>query len=266
MLNATAALTADEERALIPAAQAGDEAATAALAQSQIRWLRAEARKYGAASGVDSDDLVSAGLEALLGAIRTFDPTRGARLFTHAQTAMREAMADEVAGYGSTIAIPGRTLRKYRRALRETETVDEAREFARERDGMDPATFDAVRYALAGKSLDERLAGGRAASAGEDPRERNAVQEPGDALAGETRTLGSRGPAPEGTAVARSLARQALAVLDDRQREIVALAVLAEEPLSHAAIADRLGTSRPTVTRTLAAALDAMRGALTQTV
>jgi RNA polymerase sigma factor (sigma-70 family) len=257
VLTATAPLTASDEATLIPLAKAGDKAAQAAILSSQVRWLRAEARKYAGASSVDPDDLVAAGLEALLAALATFDPERGVRFWTHAQNPVRLAMAEEVAAYGAQIAVPGRTLRRYRRAVRETGTIAEARALAKSRDGMDEGTFDAVHHALTGgTSLDASFDAAPVSSAGD-----TAAGTAG-ALDSETGLLGSRGPAPEGTAVSRAMTRQALASLDARQRQVVALAYLTGEDLSDAQIAARLGLSRPTVTRARNAALGVMRDAL----
>jgi RNA polymerase sigma factor for flagellar operon FliA len=254
VLTATAPLTASDEATLIPLAKAGEKAAQAAILSSQVRWLRAEARKYAGASSVDPDDLVAAGLEALLGALATFDPARGVRFWTHAQNPVRLAMAEEVAAYGTQIAVPGRTLRRYRKAVRETGSIAEARALARTRDGMDEGTFDAVHHALTGgTSLD--------ASFDAAPAADTAAGTAG-ALDSETGLLGSRGPSPEGTAVSRAMTRQALASLDARQRQVVALAYLTGEDLSDAQIAARLGLSRPTVTRARNAALGVMRDAL----
>lgn len=259
-LTATSPLTATDERALVALAQGGDHDAIARIVTSQLNALNSTAYTYGAASGVDRADLVSAGIEALLAAIHTFDPERGTRLFTHAQHGIREAMADEVAAYSSAIAIPGRTLRRYRRALRETTTLAEARALAKTRDGMDESTFDAVHAALTGgHSLDAGLTSGGPNAHG------TAGSDCDPALDSEARRLGDHGPTPEASAVTRALTRQALAVCQsDTERLIVtrAFGLDGGESLGDERIAQLLGTSRTTVLRTRNAVLTRMRAAL----
>lgn len=268
MIQATPTLSPEDERALVAAAQGGDGHSLAALVQAHVRYLRAEARKYAAAEPlIQEDDLVSAGVEAFLGAVATFDPARGARLLTHARPSIGLAMAEEVATTGRTITVPGRTLRKYRKALRETSSVEEARDLAQRREGMDPSTFDAIHFAMTGgESLDSSVGstndigqGGAVKHGRKSTGEISNVT--GERIRHDTPLLGSRGPSPESTesaVTARALTRDALAQLDDRQRQIVALAYLYDD-LSDAQIADRLGLSRPTVTRARNAALTVMR-------
>lgn len=254
-LTATAPLTPAEERRLIADARAGSADAVARLVTSQLPALRATARTYGAASGLDRDDLVSAGVEALLGAISSFDVSRGTRLFTHAQASVREAMADEVAAYSAAIAVPGRTLRRYRRAIRETTSLVAARELAHTRDGMDPVTFDSVHAAMTGGiSLDERTAG----QGGPD-------QTAGDVSLAERLPAAEGGTTPEATAEARALSRQALAVCATDQERLVitrAFGLDGGEPLDDGRIALLVGSHRTTVLRTRTAVLARMRAAL----
>jgi RNA polymerase sigma factor (sigma-70 family) len=253
-LTASKPLTATEESALIAEARIGNTTALEALVTSQLRFIRSEASKYARfqrVANVDVEDLVSAGLEALLGALDSFDPNRGVRLFTHAQYSIREAMADEVAAYGSSIPVPGRTLRRYRKAIRATQTLAEARDFAKASEGMDAETFDAVHAAVSGMaSLD----------GASDSDEGSLI----DRLDSETtRVMGNGVSSSETTVEVRFLVRQAIASLEDeRSKTIVGLAFLASEPMTDAAIAAHLGISRPTVTRTRNHALALMREAL----
>lgn len=270
-ITATAPLDVDEENRLVALAQDGDKPATARLVEAHVRYLRSEAAKYAAAEPLlTTDDLLSAALEAFLGAIRSFDPTRGARLLTHARPAVAEAMDNEKATVGRAISVPPRTLRKYRRALREAETLDAARALAEDRDGMTRETFDAVHFAMTGGvPLDSPVPGGgtpitngAALNGGEGDSWGGSPNGPAALLSTDHPLLGSRGQSPEGTALARNLAAQALAALDPKAREVVALAYLTGEDLSDAQIAVRVGVSRPTVTRLRNAALASMRVAL----
>src|SRR5690606_27355716 len=133
------------------------------------------------------------------------------------------------------------------------------RALAHSRDGMDPATFDAVHHALTGaRSL---ITHGDVTSDTPDTYDGSAAD--GSPVSTSATTLGATPTAPETSAVERSLARQALAALtDSRQREVIALALLAPAPKSDAEIARITGLSRPTVTRTRNAALLLMREAL----
>lgn len=261
MLHATPTLDPDAELALITAAQAGSADAMTTLITSHLRFLRSEARKYAAAEPlIQEDDLVSAGVEAVMTAVRSYDPSRGARLLTHARPSIGLAMAEEVATTGRTISVPGRSLRKYRKAIRETDSIDAARTLAHSKDGMDPSTFDAIHHAMAGgQSLDAGLTSQGADTFG-DVQISGSECDP--SLSTDQPLLGARGPAPEASAVTADLASRALAALgsDGRSRQIVALAYLSGEDLSDAQIAERLGLSRPTVTRVRNAALDVMRG------
>lgn len=256
MIQATAPLAPDAERDLIALAQAGREAAMADLVRAHVRYLRAEARKYSASEPLlDADDMLSAGLEAFVKAVKSFDLSRPVRLLTHARPAIALAMDEEKAAVGRAISVPSRTLRRYRQAIRETDSLEDAREWAWKKEGrLAPDVFDAVHFAMTGHSLD---APKRSPHLAQD-----ALSEERDAGSAEARPgvgIGSRGPSPEDNAIARALTRQALAVLDVRQRAVVVLAFLSGEDLSDAEIAERLLMSRPTVTRLRNAALAAMR-------
>ena len=62
----------------------GDEEAEEALVHEYSRLVRAIARAYFLTGG-DSEDLMQEGMFGLLSAIRTFDPTKGARFSTYAE-------------------------------------------------------------------------------------------------------------------------------------------------------------------------------------
>ena len=76
------ALTEKEEKALIARLQAGDDSARRELVEHNLRLVAHIAKKY-TGSGIDSDDLVSAGTIGLMKAVSTFRPEAG-RLTTYA--------------------------------------------------------------------------------------------------------------------------------------------------------------------------------------
>ena len=77
-------LPANAQRALVPAAQAGDPDATRALVESNIRLAANVARKH-ARNGIEADDLMAAACGAILDAIRKFDTSKRAKFSTVAR-------------------------------------------------------------------------------------------------------------------------------------------------------------------------------------
>ena len=76
-------LRAEEERACLEQAAAGDLAARNQLIEHNLRLVAHIIKKYYAAAG-DQDDLISIGVIGLIKAIRTFDPSKNTRLATYA--------------------------------------------------------------------------------------------------------------------------------------------------------------------------------------
>ena len=76
-------LRAEEERACLEQAAAGDLAARNQLIEHNHRLVAHIIKKYYAAAG-DQDDLISIGVIGLIKAIRTFDPSKNTRLATYA--------------------------------------------------------------------------------------------------------------------------------------------------------------------------------------
>ena len=73
----------EEERCLLLAAS-GDAEARDRLVEHNLRLVAHIVKKYTAAGGYDSEDLISVGTIGLLKAIETFDCTKKARLATYA--------------------------------------------------------------------------------------------------------------------------------------------------------------------------------------
>ena len=76
-------LRAEEERACLEQAAAGDLAARNQLIEHNLRLVAHIIKKYYAAAG-DQDDLISIGVIGLIKAIHTFDPSKNTRLATYA--------------------------------------------------------------------------------------------------------------------------------------------------------------------------------------
>ena len=285
----SAPLTAAEEADLLVRAKAGDHEAQQRLVTSQVPQLRHLAARYAGAKGgtVTTDDLVAAGMEAILRAIHTFDPARGTRFYTHWRYAAQEAMANEVAaGRSSTLTVPGTTLRKYRAAVRAAQAqlqattpppspvsphhpwvvedplvVATSRTIARARFGMTHETFDAVHFAVArGRSLDDSCSTFTGTNRG-----REGADGPLSA-AGLRHGIASQAPLgvgpPRESSDAPIRAARALEALSERERRVIDLTVHTDEPLSDREAAEALGSTRATVQRTRTRAIDKMRAAL----
>jgi RNA polymerase sigma-32 factor len=77
-------LPGNAQRALVPAAQAGDPNAIRALVESNIRLAANVARKHKR-NGLDADDLMAVACGAILDAIRKFDTSKRAKFSTVAR-------------------------------------------------------------------------------------------------------------------------------------------------------------------------------------
>lgn len=113
-------LTWPEQRALIPAAQAGDAAARDLLSRSVLSLVIQVARKYRNRTGTacDMDDLVQAGLKGFLVGLDRYDSSRSERLSTYTVWYILRHMQD-MAAYGHKLwAVNDRTIRRWRVAGR----------------------------------------------------------------------------------------------------------------------------------------------------
>lgn len=135
-----------EERALIAAAQNGDEAATLRLRDAYLPLLRAQARRWSGGT-LDADDAEQAATLGFLEALRAFDPTVHQRLAAVIEGNVREELAAATSGAGA-VNIPARTLSRYRAIMRAADgDVDEAQRIAA-RHEMNADTLLAVHAAL----------------------------------------------------------------------------------------------------------------------
>ena len=88
-------MTAEEETALAAATGGGDETAYKKLIEANLRLVIPVAHRYEG-RGVPLDDLVNAGNEGLVRAVRRFDPSEGRAFATVAETLIEEAIASAI--------------------------------------------------------------------------------------------------------------------------------------------------------------------------
>ena len=82
----------------------GDTVAEEVLVSKYVRLVRACARPYFLAGG-DSEDLIQEGMLGLLSAVRTFDPSKGAKFSTYAEFCVRRRIYSAIrsaSGYKHT--------------------------------------------------------------------------------------------------------------------------------------------------------------------
>ncbi len=86
-------LTPEEETTLAVAADAGDETAYKRLIEANLGLVIPVAHRYEG-RGVPLEDLVNAGNEGLVRAVRRFDPADGRAFSAVAETLIEDAIAD----------------------------------------------------------------------------------------------------------------------------------------------------------------------------
>lgn len=239
----------EAERELIAAAQRGDSAAATALLEAYAPALRSGVSGFTRTIAqtpipVDVDDLHQAAMLALYEQILAFDLEKPGRLARVVKATVRRALADEQAA-AAMIPVPTITLRRFLGALRSAGgNVSTARTIAAEHD-LRPETFDRVLDAVRNTISLEGYTTIREAEIDEI----------------EATSIFADEPISEDVYL---LADRALGAMDARQTEVVRMSYGFDEadPLPDAEIAHRLGSSRPTVQRVRARALDVAREAL----
>ena len=253
-------LTAAEEQALGRRARAGDLDARNALAAHNVRLVLAvaeiEFRKRP--HMLPFEDLVQEGQIGLLKAIDRFDPERGLKFSTYATWWVRQAMGRALADHGRTIRLPvhmGEKAQRLSRAeaahLAATGEPATAAQLA-ETLGWSVQQVDHCRAAFQRSSctsLDAELEGSQVGHDGKTL---------GDLIADE------RQPAHVETVAARErreLARELLALLPERQRDILILRYGLDggRPQTLEVIGQQLGLTRERVRQLEKLALDRLR-------
>lgn len=98
-------LTAEEEQELGRRVQAGDQEAFRKLAESNLRFVVAMAKKYSR-SGYPLHELINEGNMGLMEAASRFDPSRGVRFITYASWWIRQAILAAIAHHGQVFRLP----------------------------------------------------------------------------------------------------------------------------------------------------------------
>jgi RNA polymerase primary sigma factor len=98
-------LSRQEELELAYRARAGDEVATKRLIEANLRFVVKIAFKY-ANQGLPLTDLISAGNEGLIIAVRHFEPERGIRLISYGVWWIRQSINRVLANDARTIRLP----------------------------------------------------------------------------------------------------------------------------------------------------------------
>jgi RNA polymerase primary sigma factor len=117
-INATALLTADDEKRLARAIAQGDALARDHMVRANLRLVVNIARGY-ANRGLPLPDLIEEGNLGLLRAVEGFDPTMGTRFSTYASYWIKQSIKRALINSGKTIRIPAymvELLSKWRRA------------------------------------------------------------------------------------------------------------------------------------------------------
>jgi RNA polymerase primary sigma factor len=249
-------LTAEDERELSRAIEAGREAAerlangergrelraaVAAAAEAKDRFIRANlrlvvsiARRYPLPQGMDLGDLIQEGNLGLEHAVDKFDWRRGFKFSTYATFWIRQAIGRALDQKGSLIRIPGDRAANLRAALRQVGGDSE---------GLDAEHAELQRL-TATVSLDK--------SVGDDD----------DATLGDL--MAASEETPEATVMAMvdsDLLDGLLGTLDERSRTAVAarFGLLDGETRSFREIGERLGITAEAARRMVNRAIDGLR-------
>lgn len=248
----------EEERELVRAAQRGDAEARDRLVRSHLRYVLSFARKVSH-YGIPIAELVSEGTLGLLHAIDRFDPDRQVRFVTYASNWVRAHVLERLVREKAPLAKRGGVHRtKYWFRVRK----------ARARLVTQGYSGDALLDAIA-----ERLELPRAKVermiAELDVRVASLDEPVGEGGTPRSSFFVCDRPWPEDVVAAfqelnlnRARVREALACLDEREREIVRRRTMAEEPMTLADLGRARGISRERVRQLESRALEKLRRAL----
>ncbi len=109
-INATALLTADEEKELAYAIRKGDKLARDRMVRANLRLVVNIARNY-TGKGLGLQDLIEEGNLGLLRAVQGFDPTLNTRFSTYASYWIKQSIRKALISTAKTIRIPAYMLR-----------------------------------------------------------------------------------------------------------------------------------------------------------
>jgi RNA polymerase primary sigma factor len=103
------------ERALVLAAEHGDEEARARLVETFTPLIAGVARIYRGSRAVDRAELMQEGVVGLLSALERFDPSRGTPFWAYASWWVRQAMQQLVSELTRPVVLSDRALRQLAR-------------------------------------------------------------------------------------------------------------------------------------------------------
>jgi RNA polymerase sigma factor (sigma-70 family) len=104
-------LTAEQERDLVVATEAGDLVACHRLVEAFLPSIAALARRFPAGVGVERQELIQEGVAGLLFATRRYDPGLGTPFWAYAAYWVRKAMQDLLAQLTMPLALSDRAVR-----------------------------------------------------------------------------------------------------------------------------------------------------------
>lgn len=207
-------LTAEEEVELAKQAEAGDQEAKDKLILSNLRLVVSIARRYQG-RGLELEDLVGEGQRGLIRAVDKFDWRKGFKFSTYATWWIRQAVTRAIADSARTIRIPVHMVENINK-------ISQAEQRLRDKLHRDPTTREVADEA--GMSLE------RVKHIFDIRRDVISLETPvGDEQEGTTLSdfiSNQDAHQPEEAAAERLMreeARQALSILDPRERRIIAL-------------------------------------------
>jgi RNA polymerase sigma-32 factor len=253
-------LSADEERTLaLRWRDTGDVSAAHALVTANLRFVVKISMEYRG-YGVRLLDLVQEGSVGLMHAVKRFDPDRGYRLLTYAVYWIRSYIHSFLMGTARMIKIG--TSRAHRKLFFKLRSL-KGKLAARGVTGQDEV-YDALAHQTGVaraevEEMDRHLSG----------RDASLDAPMGESAASLVEVLPDAGPTQEESLaelqVQADLAAridQALSTLDPRERKIVELRYLREDPFQLKEIGDELGVTKQRVAQLEKRALEKLRQAM----
>ena len=153
------------ERALVAAAQTGDQRARARLVEAFLPLIVSVARPYRESPRIERIELLQEGVVGLLRALERFDPARGTPFWAYASWWVRQAMQQLVSELTRPVVLSDRALRQLAR-------VRDAHDEAVRQAGVEPTRAQlSERTGLSREQLDNLLALERVPRSTDEPVE-----------------------------------------------------------------------------------------------